>query len=279
MPDPTTLPQPPLDAWAMESDAPVAPAVKPIEVDESEVWDRKTVPTVLAPLGKQAHVVIALRAAKRVDVLVQLQNTATEAAAAGFDVPHGEWWFSLAAAAAAAATAAGGASGAVNASDAATYAANAAAYASNDDARAAAWKVTSRDVARVRKIVDLSKSGGIPLTGWDDPRLGPLWPDGPPEWHQKAEQLLRELKDKLANRPDPFAPPVSNEKLTQIKDANFLSALHRRGELDQFSGCHVIAYREQIVGHGRDLAAVRAEVAGRLGVPETRLATTFVPAF
>ena len=265
--------------------APPPPAVRPIGVNEAEVEfyataDRDSFVGALIPLAKQACVVLAWRAARRVYVVTDLRNAFAEAVGAGVDVTVPDWCgCPVHAIHVAANVFIGGASDdraaywdavAAAAGDAYAYTHSAAAQ---DDVRAA----TAVDFSRIKQLAQAA--GAIPLSRWDDPRLGPLWPEGAPAWHTKAERELRELKDEIANRPDPFAPPVGAEKLAQIKDFNFLSGLHRRGGLDGFGGSYVIAFREQIVGHGRDLAAARAEVAARLGVPETRLATTYVHGF
>jgi hypothetical protein len=287
MPDatvtPPARPPAPTDGVPRPTDlfAPEPRGADPIDASEPELphfehWNELREP--LKALGRRACIAVAVRVAKRVDVLVRLRNAAVEAAAAGLDVPHWVWYGRTAGAAEVAASEIVLAPTAARAASCAV-AACAAAAGATDGPPGEFRQLVSRDVSRIRTIAALERTGGLPLTGWDDLRFGPVWPAGPPEWHRKAERVLGELKDKLADRTTPVAAPIGEEKLAQIKDANFLSALHRRGELDRFVGCHVIAYREQIVGHGRDLAAVRADVAARIGVPEARLAATFVPAF
>ena len=90
---PTDAPStPPLDPWALDIFAPASPAAKPIEIDVTEVEffsDRDSLQSSLHILREQACVVLALRAAKRVSVFVELRNATTEAIAAGFVIEFG----------------------------------------------------------------------------------------------------------------------------------------------------------------------------------------------
>ena len=62
---------------------------------------------------------------------------------------------------------------------------------------------TSLQVAAdIKKLLDLKlgkpREPGEPIR-WNDSRLGPLWPDGPPKWYVDAEQACRELEEVPAN--------------------------------------------------------------------------------
>jgi len=246
---------------------------QPIPVDEpdpelvgklaTEPWEavRDHFRPDLTPLSPQARRVFALRSAKRVALILQLRDVIAEADAAGFEIPYDPAPSTVRAATLACS--------AEETSDAIGWAVCA--------ARNVTPSATAEEVVRAA-IVDLHRLRQIPapLTGWDDPRLGPLWPDGPPEWHRKGERQIRELKDKLDGRPDPGEPPIPDEMLAQMQDARELTEKYNRGELTAYRGNHVLIYRGQIVGHGPDLSAVRKEVAERIGVPAVRLVTTFV---
>jgi hypothetical protein len=68
---PRTNAPPPPDLWAPVRIAPPPPAVKPLEVGAEEVegfWDSTALEKAVRVLGRQARVVLALRAAKRMSV-------------------------------------------------------------------------------------------------------------------------------------------------------------------------------------------------------------------
>ena len=142
-----------------------------------------------------------------------------------------------------------------------------------DDARDV-WKATSFDFARLKKFT--AEGTTPPLIGWDDPRLGPLWPDGVPEWHKKAEQELRELKEKLANRPDPFAPPIPEETRRQLADLRKINELAEQGAFKDLHREYVLVYDGQLVGHGPDLAEARQLAAEKCGVPLSQLVYRYI---
>jgi hypothetical protein len=139
----------------------------------------------------------------------------------------------------------------------------------SDNARKAHVRVMLIDIARLRAT-------GSDLAGWDDPRLGPLWPDGPVEWASALEQQLREWKQKLANRPNPFAPPISEETRKQFADHQAINELATQGAFDGFRGEYVVVFDGKLVGHGPDLKVVRQEAAEKCGVPLSRLAYRFI---
>lgn len=170
---------------------------EPIAADEADVElfaDREALRAALKPLGRQALVVLAVRAAKRVAVFVALRGAATEAAAAGLSGVDQEALYTFADTVSHYASAA-----AMESADGADEAAWAADFASTAPrfTDPAVWKAVSFDLHRLYK---LHAQRAAP-TGWDDPRLGPLWPDGLPEWHARAERELRDLQQRLANRP------------------------------------------------------------------------------
>ena len=83
MSEPATF-QPPAEGEVMDFLAPPPPAVRPIGVNEAEVEfyataDRDSFVGALIPLAKQACVVLAWRAARRVYVVTDLRKkTATQ---------------------------------------------------------------------------------------------------------------------------------------------------------------------------------------------------------
>ena len=179
-------------------------SVPPIEVNAADVElyaDREVLRMALKSLDRRALVVLALRAAKRVSVFIDLRVATTEAVAAGLSGTSQESLYTFADTVShyAASAALDGMDAAGEASWAADFAANAPRFTDP-----VVWKATSLDLWRLYHLTTLT--GGPPLTGWDDPRLGPLWPDGVPEWHTAAEREVRDLRERLANRPNPFAP-------------------------------------------------------------------------
>jgi hypothetical protein len=305
MPDTGELSQteiPPLrDLWERDCFAPIPSTAKPIEVEgaEMEVFtDREALEKALPSLSKQACVALALRAAKRARVFVELRNTATEGIAAGFVISV-QWARGAVDAAvradaeaevsahavadaklADAKLAVRAAACAADRAAAAFYAAASAADDSTDylasasTASARTWKATSFDFARLKKVALLT--GAPPLTGWDDPRLGPLWPEGAPEWHKKAEQELRELKAKLANRPDPFASPIPDGTRRQLVDLRKIDELAKQGAFQDLHGQYVLVYDGQLVGHGPDLGEARQLAAEKCGVPLSHLVYRYI---
>lgn len=180
-----------------------APTVLPLPADAADVelfTDREVLHMALKSLDRRSLVVLALRAAKRVSVYIELRVATTEAVAAGLSGAAQESLYTFADTVShyASSSALEGMDAAGEASWAADFAANAPRFTDP-----VVWKAVSLDVWRLYKLATL---GGVPpLTGWDDPRLGPLWPDGAPEWHQAAERETRALRERLASCPNPFA--------------------------------------------------------------------------
>ena len=153
----------------------------------------------------------------------------------------------------------GGAAGA--ASGAASYAADAAGETAD---RAAAIDIGTADTSDLMKLLSLNlgKPGtlGEPIR-WNDSRLGPLWPDGPPEWHVKAEKMCRELEEQLRDLPDPSQPPLSPEMKAREFDAfEQLDKQYTSGSLAKYAGGYVISDGETVFAHGRNLQ--KAQRAG-----------------
>lgn len=174
------------------------PEPLPLPADESEIElysDREVLRMALKPLDRPMLVALVLRAAKRVGVFVALRVATTEAIAAGLSGASQESLYTFADTVSHYAS-----SSALESMDAADEASWAADFAANAPrfTDGAVWKAVSIDLWRLYQLTTLRNSP--PLTGWDDARLGPLWPDGVPEWHLKAEQDLRELQAKLARK-------------------------------------------------------------------------------
>jgi hypothetical protein len=170
----------------------------PLPADETEIElfsDREVLRMALKPFDRRVLVVLALRAARRVAVFVALRQATTEAIAAGLSGASQEALYTFADTVSHYAS-----SAALESMDAADEASWAADFAANAPrfTDPAVWKAVSIDLWRLYKLSTLPKEP--PPTGWDDPRLGPLWPDGVPEWHLKAEQELRDLQAKLAQK-------------------------------------------------------------------------------
>lgn len=282
---------PPAPAVPWDADLvspPVPPRVAPISIDESEVTiyrDVASLTKALAPYPKQVLLVIAVRAAKRAAVLLRYRRTAIEAATAGIPVADHFAFLSRGMAEthcaelAAGIAKAQGAALAVDAAgdDAARFARGHLVWDPQGAlARETIWLRTADDLHRIAKVRELQKTGGVALTGWDDPRLDPLWPDGAPEWHRLVEGALTELKAKLAARPDPFAPPVPAEARQPLDDYRALNGMCDSGELGAYSGQYVFVHGGKIVGNGPNLRDARKAAAEKCGAPEGEIAYRYV---
>lgn len=135
----------------------------------------------------------------------------------------------------------------------------------------------------IQKLLDLKlgKPGeeGEPIR-WNDPRLGPLWPDGPPQWYTETEQACRKLEGELRNMPDPDTPPDDPLLESQIEDRAWLDQLRGEGKLDKYRGEYVIAAEKQIFAHGRNLVKVHPlaeKKAQAKGITAERLILYFMP--
>jgi hypothetical protein len=115
---------------------------------------------------------------------------------------------------------------------------------------------------------------------WNDPRLGPLWPGGPPEWYIEAENECRELEERLRNTPDIKALP--NDPLLGPHRAEWLKLdeLYNEGKLNEYRGEYVIWGDGKVFAHGRHLLNIRLqaeELAGSKGINPNQLIDYFVP--
>jgi hypothetical protein len=129
--------------------------------------------------------------------------------------------------------------------------------------------------------LNLGKPGepGQPIR-WNDPRLGPLWPQGEPEWYTQAVRACRELEEKLRSLPDPNAPLLPWYIVAQMEDRAWLDQLQTEGKLEVYRGEFVIAAEKVIYAHGRSLLKAREKAeqkAQKQGVPTERLTDYFVP--
>lgn len=154
---------------------------------------------------------------------------------------------------------------------AAVAASAAAATAASSDG-ASAWRAASVDLARLKQLSNAQP----PLTGWDDPRLGPLWPEGAPEWHKQLEREIAEMRAKLDARPDPFAPPIPDETRRKLDDHRKLNELGDQGAFKDCRGQYVFVYNGEFVGHGTELGEARRQAAEKLGVPPSSLVYRYV---
>jgi hypothetical protein len=233
----------------------------------------------LRPLPSQAAVIVAFRASKRVSVLLTLRQLVTEVVAAGIDLGprHGLTARARAADAAAAANRAADGYAANRAADAAVDAAVISSSICSDLTAApdsTAWNAASLDVVRLREL--LTSEPTTRPTGWDDPRLGPIWPDGPPAWHRKAEEEVRKLKERLASRFAPPAEDVPPEVSSQMADVQLLTDMQNRGELEPYAGGYVAVLNLAVVGHGLSATALIDEMSARFRVPPARVAVQYV---
>jgi hypothetical protein len=116
---------------------------------------------------------------------------------------------------------------------------------------------------------------------WDDPRLGPLWPDGPPAWYAAAEVACRERGAELTSPPADEAAGdwLTDDVLTQIAGVEWLKREEEAGRLRPYRGQYVVAANHTILGHDPALLQARraaAAAAARAGIPEGHLADYFV---
>jgi hypothetical protein len=241
---------------------------------EMDWRDEVAVRDSLGAFGRQALTAFAQRAAKRVAIFLELRQWNTTLVSAGFVVESHEWSVRPHFADYYASRAAMGEADApelVAELIAKSYDAAGAgpAHAADDFRRAAA-----SDYERFVSLA--SDTSAPPLTGWDDPRLGPLWPDGAPEWHQQLEREVAEMRAKLAARPDPFAPPIPDETRRKLDDHRKLNELGDQGAFKDCRGQYVFVYNGEFVGHGAELGEARRQAAEKLGVPPSSLVYRYV---
>jgi hypothetical protein len=249
----------------------------------------------LEELPNRAIIAFALRCARRGEPLVRLQPLIADAYSSGLDVgevteylawgeaaeAHVYRYINVANGINAVGWAAADAAYPVAPSpgDAAPLpvAASAAASAAADEA------IYTAANADLKKLLDLKlgKPGehGEPIR-WNDPRLGPLWPKGEPEWYVKAQQKCRELEEQLRNLPDPNAPPDDPLFIAQWEAWRKLDVMRDEGKLNEYRGEYVIWSNGTIFAHGRNLLKVRLqaeELAGAKGINPDQLLDYFVP--
>jgi len=119
---------------------------------------------------------------------------------------------------------------------------------------------------------------GLPLQ-WNDTRLGPLWPNGPPAWHIRAEEVCRELENDLQNLPDTNLSPLSPESIARLEDRAKLDQMWSDGKLERYRGQVLIYAEDTIFAHGQTLDAIVDEAekkAQAKGVSPDRLVYYFV---
>jgi hypothetical protein len=248
------------------------------EIPESVTFDpsdREAWRVRLRQLTLRALATFTTRCAKRLEPLVRLGQLKVDAYSVGIDIDaslkHG--WKAVANAASAATV-----------SVATTYNAvsNNAALAAAAAYSAIAGNTAAADTD-LQKLLDLNlgKPGepGEPIR-WNDPRLGPLWPDGEPEWYTAAERACRELEDELRNLPEPSAGPSDPVLEAQFEEWRKLDVLYNEGKLNKYRGEYVIWADGEIFAHGRHLLNVRLqaeELAGAKGITPNQLIDYFVP--
>ncbi len=235
----------------------------------------------LRDLPLRATVAFAVRCAKRVQPFLELGRVLPAAYAAGIDPGDTLRDESPVASATAAFQAA---------SEAAVHALTTFAGGVQTAAHRAGFNVTRVDYhANDALVVDLKtllslnlgKPGepGEPIR-WNDPRLGPLWPHGEPEWYAKALQACRELEDQLRRLPLPGSPPDDPRLVAQMEQWWKAEQLDNEGKFNEYRGEYVFFSDGVIFGHGRNLADLRpvAEAkAAAVGIPPERLVDYFVP--
>lgn len=236
----------------------------------------------LNKLPRRALVAFALRCAKRVEPLLHLRPLVADAFSAGVEVGSIRWHGGLTAREAASAVA--DAAHAASTEGAAAAAANAAAIA----ARAAAFTFAGDDAPDfanldLAKMLELNLGApgelGAPIR-WNDPRLGPLWPHGEPQWYTEVVALCRELEEKIRCAPDPNAPPDDPAFLAHMEQWLEAERWRNEGKFDAYCGEYVFFSHGRVFGHSRNLARERplAEAkAAALGIPPELVVDYFVP--
>jgi hypothetical protein len=261
----------------------------PFDPRDPQAWR-----TQLHLLPLRATVAFAVRCAKRVQPLVRLARLKAEAYCAGLDLRNFQWSDARSVVAAAADTASAvaaeaAASAAAHLRDAALVAAADAAHAARESAASAAASAFDSIPDATEALLDLMRLLRLKLGGpnepgepirWNDPRLGPLWADGPPEWHVKAGQACRELEEQLRTLPNPNAPPDDPALLAQAAEYLKAEQWYCEGKFNAYRGEYVFFSDGVIYGHGRNLADLRPlaeEKAAAVGIPPERLVDYFVP--
>lgn len=210
------------------------------------LWrSRPTRRSDLSTLPRRANAAFKVRKAKRLEVIVRLQAKLEEAIAAGIEVPSLTLDSRL---------------GEIATEDLISHA--------------------NADLTKLLQL-NLGKPGelGEPIR-WNDPRLGPLWPDGPPPWYVEAEKQLRELENRIADLPTPGRAPIAPSVLAQLATIRWLDKQFDLGVLDKYMGQYVLAANEQILAHGTYLGKVRKAAekkAKALQIPSEVIAVYSVP--
>ncbi len=102
-------------------------------------------------------------------------------------------------------------------------------------------------------------------TRWDDPRLGPLWPQGEPAWYTEVVAACEDLERRLLTAPvAPSEPSPSAAVVERRKARAALEQLHRDGRFAAFVGEYVVFRTDDLapdhmLAHGPSLFAVRRE--------------------
>ena len=252
-----------------EPDTLEPPTALPFDPTTPKEWERR-----LRELPLRATVAFAVRCAKRVEPHARLGQLRADAYSAGIDtarLPCGN----IASAYTANAAAANADASADNSYRAASQGAG---YAAAVDARTAIAAVA--DLKRLLEL-NLGKTGepGEPIR-WNDPRLGPLWPHGEPQWYTQAIQAFSELEERLRGLPLPNSPPDPPALLAQMQEWAKAEQFDNEGKFNEYRGEYVFFSNGIIFGHGRNLADLRPlaeEKAAAAGVPPERVVNYFVP--
>lgn len=252
---------------------------------------REVLAAMLKPLPLRASVAVAVRCEKRIAPLKRVQPLIAEATSAGVGSAQLKplLRYAVRPVTAAGDTASAASSSAAHAASAANpihdtidaIIASADACSEADLGPLPAVRAAVADIATVRAL-GLGAPGelGLPVR-WDDPRLGPLWPNGEPEWYTEVVAACADLEAQLRRVPDTSAPPTAADAPdATCADREWLDQLKGAGKLVEYRGQYVIAAEKSILAHGRRLADVRSEAertARAKNIPVDRFVLSFVP--